>query len=113
MADAGVRDGGEDVSGGAPVRVGRIGFINCFPLYDHFEEELAARGFAADIVEGHPAALNALLVEGDIDVALPSSIEYARHADTLAVLPHVSISAPGSSPKRPASRSRRPVRLAW
>ena len=80
----------------APVRVGRIEFINCFPLYDHFEEELAARGVAAEIVEGHPAALNALLVEGEIDVALPSSIEYARHADTLCVLPHVSISALGA-----------------
>lgn len=80
----------------APVRVGRIGFINCFPLYDHFEEELAARGLTAEIVEGHPAALNALLAEGEIDVALPSSIEFARHADALVVLPHVSISAMGA-----------------
>ncbi len=78
------------------VRVGRIEFVNCFPLYDHFEEELAARGVAAEIVEGHPAALNALLVEGEIDVALPSSIAYARHADVLTVLPHVSISSLGA-----------------
>ncbi|HQG54905.1 MAG TPA: ABC transporter substrate-binding protein, partial [Thermoleophilia bacterium] len=78
------------------VRVGRIEFVNCFPLYDHFEEELAARGVAAEIVEGHPAALNALLVEGEIDVALPSSIAYARHADVLSVLPHVSISSLGA-----------------
>jgi len=81
---------------GAPVRVGRIEFINCFPLYDHFQEELAARGVGAEIVEGHPTALNALLVEGAIDVALPSSIAFARHADVLTVLPHVSISAMGA-----------------
>ena len=81
---------------GTPVRVGRIEFINCFPLYDHFEEELAARGFVAEIVEGHPAALNALLVEGEIDVALPSSIEFARHADVLSLLPQVSISSLGA-----------------
>jgi chorismate dehydratase len=84
------------VSQDRPVRVGRIEFINCFPLYDHFEEELAARGLAAEIVEGHPAALNALLVAGEIDVALPSSIEFARHADVLSLLPQVSISSLGA-----------------
>jgi chorismate dehydratase len=78
------------------VRVGRIEFVNCFPLYSHFEEELAARGVAASIVQGHPAALNAMLAAGDIDVALPSSIAFARGADHLALLPQVSISAFGA-----------------
>jgi len=96
-ADGEGRDDADEVSAAdAPVRVGRIEFINCFPLYDHFEEELAARGVSAEIVEGHPAALNGLLVEGEIDVALPSSIAFARHADRLEVLPHVSISALGA-----------------
>jgi chorismate dehydratase len=78
------------------VRVGRIEFVNCFPLYSHFEEELAARGVAASIVQGHPAALNAMLAAGDIDVALPSSIAFARGAEHLALLPQVSISAFGA-----------------
>jgi len=81
---------------GAPVRVGRIEFVNCFPLYHHFEEALAAAGYRAEIVEGVPAELNRMLVDGDIDVALPSSIEFARHADVLALLPHVSISSLGA-----------------
>ena len=77
-------------------RVGRIEFVNCFPLYLHFEEEFAARGYAAEIVPGSPARLNGLLVAGGIDVALPSSIELARHADALAPLGGVSISSFGA-----------------
>ena len=79
-----------------PVRVGRIEFVNCFPLYHHFERELAARGVAATIVEGYPAALNEMLVSGAIDVALPSSIAFARDAAELALLPQVSISSFGA-----------------
>ncbi|MGO8683111.1 MAG: menaquinone biosynthetic enzyme MqnA/MqnD family protein [Thermoleophilia bacterium] len=77
-------------------RVGRIEFVNCFPLYSHFEEELARLGFAADIVDGTPAQLNRLLVDGEIDVALPSSIEFARHAEQLTLLPGISISSFGA-----------------
>ncbi|MCX6364997.1 MAG: menaquinone biosynthesis protein [Actinobacteria bacterium] len=79
-----------------PVRVGRIEFVNCFPLYHHFERELAARGVAATIVEGYPSALNEMLVNGALDVALPSSIAYARDAGELALLPQVSISSLGA-----------------
>ena len=79
-----------------PVRVGRIEFVNCFPLYHHFERELGARGFSATIVEGYPSALNRMLVEGAIDVTLSSSIAYARGADELLLLPQVSISAFGA-----------------
>jgi chorismate dehydratase len=77
-------------------RVGRIAFVNCFPLYHHFEEELAARGHAAEVVMGDPAELNGMLVSGRLDVALPSSIEFARHADLLALLPGISISSFGA-----------------
>jgi chorismate dehydratase len=81
---------------GAVVRVGRIEFVNCFPLYRHFEDELSRRGPRARIVQGHPAALNDMLTDGEIDVALPSSIAFARAADRLALLPQVSISAFGA-----------------
>jgi chorismate dehydratase len=87
----GARPGGRRAA-----RVGRIEFVNCFPLYCHFEEELARLGYDAEIVEGTPAQLNALLVSGEIDVALPSSIEYARHAGLLALLPGISISSFGA-----------------
>ncbi len=78
------------------VRIGRIEFANCFPLYHHFEEELAERGFAASVVEGHPSALNELLVSGGIDATLSSSITFARNADELLLLPQVTISSFGA-----------------
>jgi chorismate dehydratase len=81
---------------GKTVRVGRIEFVNCFPLYHHFEEELRRRGFSATIVEGYPSQLNEMLVDDLIDVALPSSIAFARAAGQLALLPDVSISAFGA-----------------
>jgi chorismate dehydratase len=80
----------------APVRVGRIEFVNCFPLYHHFERELAARGVSAEVVGGYPAELNEMLVDGAIDVTLSSSIAFARHADEQVLLPHVSISSFGA-----------------
>lgn len=77
-------------------RVGRIDFVNCFPLYLHFEEELERRGYAAHTVDGSPADLNRLLVAGGIDVALPSSIEYARHADVLKLVDGLAIGSVGA-----------------
>ncbi len=76
--------------------MGRIEFVNCFPLYNHFERELDERGFAATVVEGNPAELNRMLVAGAIDVAIPSSIAYALDAAELVLLPHVSISSFGA-----------------
>ena len=96
MAPAPERPGGVAVPDGPRVRVGRIEFVNCFPLYHHFERELASRGVRAEIVGGYPAALNEMLVKGEIDVALPSSIAFARDADQLVLLPQVSISSFGA-----------------
>jgi chorismate dehydratase len=77
-------------------RVGRIEFINCFPLYLHFEEELDRRGFSAQVVSGSPAELNRMLVAGEIDLALPSSIEFARHAEDLVLLDGPAIGSVGA-----------------
>ena len=88
--------GGGAAAKAAPARVGRIEFVNCFPLYHHFEEELEARGVSATIVEGPPTTLNGMLVCGEIDVALPSSIAFARDAAELTLLPQVSISSFGA-----------------
>jgi len=77
-------------------RVGRIEFVNCFPLYLHFEEELARRGYGARIVSGVPTRLNEELVDGGVDVALPSSIEFARHCDRLELVDGLAIGATGA-----------------
>ncbi len=51
---------------------------------------------SATIVEGPPTTLNGMLVNGEIDVALPSSIAFARHAAELTLLPQVSFSSFGA-----------------
>jgi len=40
--------------------------------------------------------LNGMLLTGEIDIGLPSSIEFARHADDLVLLPRISISSFGA-----------------
>src|SRR2546428_1785885 len=47
-------------------------------------------------VVGVPTALNRQLVAGEIDVAPISSIEYARHADSLRLLPRLCVSSEGA-----------------
>ena len=77
----------------APLRVGRIVALNMYPIYHHLE-------LAADpglvFTDGLPAALNTALLGGDLDVSAMSSIEYARNADRLELLPVASISAAGA-----------------
>jgi chorismate dehydratase len=49
-----------------------------------------------DEVVGVPTELNRLLLAGEIDVAPISSIEYARHADRLRILPRLCVSSEGA-----------------
>src|SRR5205823_833966 len=50
----------------------------------------------ADEVQGVPTALNRQLISGEIDLAPISSIEYARHADRLRILPRLCVSSEGA-----------------
>src|ERR687892_1487561 len=47
-------------------------------------------------VVGVPTELNRALLEGEVDVAPISSIEYARNADTLRLLPRLCVSSEGA-----------------
>src|SRR5438132_1512272 len=47
-------------------------------------------------VQGVPTDLNRRLVAGELDLAPISSIEYARHADTLRILPRLCVSSEGA-----------------
>jgi chorismate dehydratase len=51
---------------------------------------------AVDEVQGVPTDLNARLLGGELDVAPISSIEYARHADRLRILPRLCVSSEGA-----------------
>src|SRR6266498_2399950 len=75
------------------MRLGRIGYINCYPVYagiDRGEVQLPA-----ELVTGTPAELNDLLVAGELDVSVISAVEYARHAKDMVLLPDLAISCDG------------------
>jgi chorismate dehydratase len=77
-----------------PLRVGRVDYINTFPLAWSLEHRLAAG--VIDETLAVPTRLNALLADGALDVANVSSIAYARHADEWVLLPSVCISSDGA-----------------
>jgi len=57
------------------IRVGRITYITTFPLFYTVFKEIHALPF--DIVSAVPTVLNRMMREGDLDVSLISSSEYA------------------------------------
>jgi chorismate dehydratase len=71
------------------IRLGRISYVNMAPVF----YRLAA---VVDEVPGVPTDLNARLLAGEIDLAPISSIEYARHADRLRILPRLCVSSEGA-----------------
>ncbi len=71
------------------LRLGRISYVNMAPVFYGLEPEV-------EEVTGVPTDLNRRLVAGEIDVAPISSIEYARNADTLRLLPRLCVSSEGA-----------------
>src|SRR3954452_20709387 len=71
------------------IRLGRIGYANMAPVFFRLEADV-------EEVSGVPTDLNRRLVAGEIDVAPISSIEYARNADRLRVLPRMCVSSEGA-----------------
>jgi chorismate dehydratase len=72
-----------------PLRLGRIGYVNMAPVFFRLEADV-------EEVVGVPTELNARLLGGDLDLAPISSIEYARHAERLRVLPRLCVSSDGA-----------------
>ncbi|MFQ5550363.1 MAG: menaquinone biosynthetic enzyme MqnA/MqnD family protein [Gemmatimonadales bacterium] len=75
------------------MRVGRIGYINCFPIYGALDRGIVAT--PAELVTGTPAELNELLLAGEVSVSVVSAVEYARNASQLFLLPDLAISSDG------------------
>ncbi len=76
-----------------PLRVGRVDFINTFPLAWSLEHRLEP-GMIEETL-GVPTRLNALLAAGELDVANVSSIAYAQHAEDWILLPSMCIASEG------------------
>src|SRR3954464_8433364 len=71
------------------IRLGRIGYVNMAPVFFRLEAEV-------EEIVGVPTELNRRLVAGELDVAPISSIEYARHADALRLMPRLCVSSEGA-----------------
>jgi chorismate dehydratase len=71
------------------IRLGRISYVNMAPVFHRLELEV-------EQVSGVPTELNRMLLDGEVDVAPISSIEYARHADRLRLLPRLCVSSEGA-----------------
>ncbi len=77
------------------MKIGRIGYINCAPVYGAIDRGIVALPPGGELVTGTPSELNDLLVAGELDLSVISAIEYARHAKELVLLPDLAISCDG------------------
>jgi chorismate dehydratase len=75
------------------LRLGQVEYVNYLPVYYALEEGILP--LEAELVKGSPTRLNRLFLDGELEVASLSSIEYARNADRCLILPDLSISADG------------------
>src|SRR5512147_2553949 len=88
------------------MRLGRIPWINCYPVYGAIDRGLVASH--AELVTGTASDLNDLMAAGELDLSVVSELEYARHAAAYHLPPDLAIScdAPVHSVKM---FSRRPI----
>jgi chorismate dehydratase len=75
------------------VRVGRIPYINCYPVYGAVDRGIVQ--LDGRLVDGTPSTLNRLMAEGALDVSVVSAVEYARDPSRYLLLPDLAISCDG------------------
>ncbi len=71
------------------IRLGRISYLNMAPLFYGLDAEV-------EQVVGVPTDLNRALLDGDVDLAPISSIEWARNANQLLMLRRLCVSSEGA-----------------
>ena len=75
------------------MRVGRIPYVNCYPVYGAIDR--GAVVLDGTLVTGVPSALNRRMAEGSLDISVVSAVEYARDARRYLLLPDLAISCDG------------------
>jgi chorismate dehydratase len=80
--------------GTGPLRVGRVRYINCEPVYAGLERGLAP--FPFRLVDGTPTELNERLRRGGLDVSVISALEYATRPERYRLLPDLAIACDGA-----------------
>jgi len=74
------------------LRIGVVSYLNTAPLLWGLKKESSSDWL---FVEDHPTRLNEALRKGELDLALVSSLEYARSFEDYLLVPDISISATG------------------
>ena len=75
------------------MRVGRIPYVNCYPVYGAIDRGVVALN--GTILTGVPSALNRRMADGSLDISVVSAVEYARDARRYLLLPDLAISCDG------------------
>jgi chorismate dehydratase len=75
------------------VRVGRIPYVNCYPVYGAIDRGVVT--LDGTLVNGVPSALNRRMADGSLDISVVSAVEYARDARRYLLLPDLAISCDG------------------
>ena len=75
------------------LRLGRISWINCYPIYAAIDRGVV--NLDAQLISGTAAELNDLLAAGELDVSVVSAVEYARNAAAYHLLPDLAITSDG------------------
>jgi chorismate dehydratase len=71
------------------IRLGRISYVNMAPVFYRLDA-------GVEEVQGVPTELNRRLLDGELDVAPISSIEYGRNAGRLRLLPRLCVGSEGA-----------------
>jgi len=71
------------------LRLGRISYVNMAPVFYRLDAQV-------EEASGVPTDLNARLIGGELDLAPISSIEWARNAERLRLLPRLCVSSEGA-----------------
>ena len=75
------------------MRLGRIPWINCYPVYGAIDRGMVKT--RAELVTGTASDLNDLMAAGELDLSVVSAVEYARNAAAYHLLPDLAISCDG------------------
>ncbi len=75
------------------MRIGRIPYINCYPVYGALDRGLV--DLDAELVDGVPTELNRRMSSGELDISVVSAVEYARDSERYLLLPDLAISCDG------------------
>jgi len=76
------------------IRLGKVEYLNTIPVYYAWEKGLVhCNGVRVEVVSGTPSTLNRMLSQGELDVSVVSSVEYAVHHRNYLLLPDLCIGA--------------------